>query len=66
VSYLLDTNTWKALAQGERLKQGAEVLANPETALYLLDISLSTAIADERLIYSQVAGLSGAELLTLN
>ena len=39
VSHLLDTNAWKWLAAGGRLKSSARFLAQPDHPLYLLDIS---------------------------
>lgn len=39
MSHLLDTNAWKWLAAGGRLKASARFLAKPEQPLYLLDIS---------------------------
>ncbi|MFN3408077.1 MAG: type II toxin-antitoxin system VapC family toxin [Limisphaerales bacterium] len=38
--HLLDTNAWKWLAQGKKLKPSAAFLARKDTPLYLLDISL--------------------------
>lgn len=38
--HLLDTNAWKWLAQGGKLKPSAQFLADKKTPLYLLDISL--------------------------
>ena len=40
MSHLLDTNAWKWLIVGNRLKPAAKFLAEPETPLFLLDISL--------------------------
>ena len=37
---LLDTNAWKWLAQGNKLKPAAQFLADKNTPLYLLDVSL--------------------------
>ena len=39
VSHLLDTNAWKWLIIGGKLKAKAKLLAEPETPLFLLDIS---------------------------
>jgi PIN domain nuclease of toxin-antitoxin system len=39
VSHLLDTNAWKWLALGGRLKPAARFLADETTPLFLLDIS---------------------------
>jgi PIN domain nuclease of toxin-antitoxin system len=39
VSHLLDTNAWKWLIVGDKLKPAAKFLAEPETPLFLLDIS---------------------------
>jgi PIN domain nuclease of toxin-antitoxin system len=39
VSHLLDTNAWKWLACGGKLKPAAKFLAREETPLFLLDIS---------------------------
>lgn len=38
--HLLDTNAWKWLAQGNKLKPSAQFLADKKTPLFLLDISL--------------------------
>ena len=37
--HLLDTNAWKWLALGNKLKPAAQFLARPETRLHLLDIT---------------------------
>jgi len=39
VSHLLDTNAWKWLARGGKLKPAAKLLALEDTPLFLLDIS---------------------------
>ncbi len=39
MSHLLDTNAWKWLIVGDKLKPAAKFLAEPETPLFLLDIS---------------------------
>lgn len=39
VSFLLDTNAWKTLAAGGGIAARAKVLTEPETTLFLLDIS---------------------------
>ena len=40
MSHLLDTNAWKWLTVGGRLKPAARFLAEENTPLFLLDISL--------------------------
>jgi PIN domain nuclease of toxin-antitoxin system len=52
VSHLLDTNAWKWLIVGDKLKPAAKFLAEPETPLFLLDISfweISKAVEHETL-----------------
>lgn len=39
MSHLLDTNAWKWLIVGDKLKPAAKFLAEPETPLFLLDVS---------------------------
>jgi len=39
VSHLLDTNAWKWLTRGGKLKPAAKLLALEDTPLFLLDIS---------------------------
>jgi PIN domain nuclease of toxin-antitoxin system len=40
LSYLLDTNAWKWLAQGKPVRPAARDLTHSDASLYLLDISL--------------------------
>ena len=52
MSHLLDTNAWKWLIVGDKLKPAAKFLAEPETPLFLLDISfweISKAVEHETL-----------------
>ena len=52
MSHLLDTNAWKWLIVGDKLKAAAKFLAEPETPLFLLDISfweISKAVEHETL-----------------
>ncbi|HZF02660.1 MAG TPA: type II toxin-antitoxin system VapC family toxin [Methylomirabilota bacterium] len=39
MSYLLDTNAWKAISSATKLSAQCKVLLEPETKLFLLDIS---------------------------
>jgi len=52
VSHLLDTNAWKWLIVGAKLKPAARFLADPATPLFLLDVSfweISKAVEHETL-----------------
>lgn len=53
MSHLLDTNAWKWLAFGGKLKPAAKFLADEDTPLFLLDISfweICKAVEHETLV----------------